>query len=295
MKFRLFGASVRFHPLLSALTAVSLLTGNLLAFLCSVIALTLHEGGHLLAARLFRLRVTSVEITPFGGLIEAEGIDALPGAKRLILAAAGVAVNALLAFLSVRAYARGLLAFDWSRELLRANLALLLINLLPVLPLDGGRMAEAILRKFFDEKAVARVLTALGTLCGLAFILVSVALACRGELLFSPAFSGLYLMYMASAARKSAASRYVSSLIGRRQKLAQGGALAVQWLAASEKTPARELLGRLALHQYHMLTVVREDGARSLGALDEEALCEGLLSDPSATLGTLLRRQKGQA
>ncbi len=295
MTVKLFGVLIRFHPLLTVLTAVYLLSGRFSAFLCSFLALALHEGGHLLVLRALRLRVNDIEITPFGGLMEAHGQDALTGGKAFLLAAAGILVNALFAFLSVQAYALSILTFSVAQEFLRANLALLFINLLPVLPLDGGRMAQAVLRRFFDETAVIRWLTVLATVCGLALIAASFLFALRGELLFSPAFSGLYLIYMAASARKSAMSRYITALIGRRQKLSNGVALQVEWLAASEKTPAHTLLSRLSLGKYHMLTVVRDDGRQALGTLDEETLCEGLLSTPSATLGELLSRQNGQS
>ncbi len=293
MTLKCAGAQVRLHPLLAVLGAVCLLSGRLPSLISSLVALILHESGHLIVLRAYKTRVISVELTPFGGLIEAED-DALPGGGALLLALAGMIMNALFAFLSIRFYALSLLPFHVSQAFLRANLALLLINLMPVLPLDGGRALKILLRRFLDEKAVARWLTALGTLCGLLLIAASFRFALNGELLLSPAFSGLYLLYMAAVARRGAASRYVSALIARRYRLSERGALDVQWLAVSEKTPARALLGRLSPGKYHMLSVLRDDGRQTLGTLDEEALCEALLSDPNEAIGGWLTRQKGQ-
>lgn len=294
MTFKCLGAQVRLHPLFALLSAVYLLSGRFVSLLSSLTALALHECGHLIALRAFKTRVTGIELTPFGGMIEAED-DALTGGKACLVASAGLLVNAILSVFSVRAYALSLLPFHVSQAFLRANLALLFINLLPVLPLDGGRLLQILLRRFFDENAVARWLTAFSTLCGLALIAVSVCFALSGELLFSPAFSGLYLLYMASAARRGATGRYVSALIARRHRLSEGGVMDIQWLAAGEHTPARALLGKLSLGKYHMVSVLREDGRRSLGTLNEDRLCESLLSDPNAPLRQCLSRQKGQS
>lgn len=96
---------------------------------CSAAA---HELGHLLAMGLLGIPIHKVEIGLRGAVIRATLPDGLPMG---LIAVAGPAVNGLLAALSIG---------RWPAFCL-CNLVLLGYNLLPVWPLDGGRLAQLVL------------------------------------------------------------------------------------------------------------------------------------------------------
>ena len=117
-----------------------------LAFLCWVdplglfwwvlLAMTLHELGHLLSVFLLRGRVTTVHLRFADCLIVTEGLGYR---QEAVTAFAGPAVN-LLCFFLLRSSTR--FAF--------VSLLLGLFNLLPILPLDGGRILHALLCCFLQ-------------------------------------------------------------------------------------------------------------------------------------------------
>lgn len=123
-----------------AAVAVSVLLGVLLG--ASVLA---HELGHCLAARALGVTVVGVRLYLLGGVSELARVPRSPR-QEAIIAAAGPAVSALLAgvfWLAVRATYPGTVGWLLVMLLAWSNLVVALFNLLPALPLDGGRVLRA--------------------------------------------------------------------------------------------------------------------------------------------------------
>jgi Zn-dependent protease len=120
-----------------------------LFFVCVI----LHELGHSLTARRYGVRVPRILLLPIGGMAEFDRIPRKPS-EELLITIAGPAVNfALVAVLLPLAW-RGLIHHEdipefSSRNLIEqlwlANLFMGIFNLLPVFPMDGGRIFRALL------------------------------------------------------------------------------------------------------------------------------------------------------
>ena len=123
-----------------AAVGVAVLLAVLLA--ASVLA---HEIGHCIAARLLGLKVVEVRLYLLGGVSQLAGVPRSPR-EESIVAAVGPAVSAVLAgvfFLGVPATTPGTAGWLVLMLLALANLAVAVFNLLPALPLDGGRVLRA--------------------------------------------------------------------------------------------------------------------------------------------------------
>ena len=126
---------------------------RIVGFIFAVFACVfLHELGHALTAKHFGLRTLDIILLPIGGVarIAASRFDAWVDGW---IAIAGPAVNiALAGLLGVGIWLFGgetvsWTAFkdlNWAQQLLLANVGLALFNLLPVFPLDGGRVLRAL-------------------------------------------------------------------------------------------------------------------------------------------------------
>jgi stage IV sporulation protein FB len=165
LKWRMLGTSVRVHPFFWLVTAVlgwsayadPKAGGSLrdlgLWIACVFVSILLHEFGHIWMGRLFGRR-GHIVLYSFGGL--AIGSSDLPSRwQRIAVSLAGPGIQfALYGVLWAagphdRAGERGLLLSGWYGtaylQLLRINWYWPLLNLLPIWPLDGGRVSRDLL------------------------------------------------------------------------------------------------------------------------------------------------------
>jgi Zn-dependent protease len=124
-----------------------------LAFFACVV---LHELGHSFTAQRFGVNIRRILLMPIGGMAEFDSIPRRPRSE-LLITLAGPAVNfAIAALLAVFVrFPGGILQWDpaglplgmgeLGRHLLAANLVMGCFNLIPVFPMDGGRILRALL------------------------------------------------------------------------------------------------------------------------------------------------------
>jgi Zn-dependent protease len=114
----------------------------------------LHEMGHALAGRLFKIPTLDITLLPIGGVARMGDFQRAPFAE-LVVALAGPMVNvviaaALILGLSINATLNsasegGVAGMGPFEQLLLANIGLVLFNMLPSFPMDGGRVLRSLL------------------------------------------------------------------------------------------------------------------------------------------------------
>jgi stage IV sporulation protein FB len=131
------------HPLFVLIMIASIVTGRFTELVTLFFIVIWHELGHLVTALRFGWTVREVKLLPFGGVVEVEEAGMLPVREEMWVAIAGPIQNAILAAISYGLGQAGWIDTGWSDDFVRANVLIGLFNLLPVLPLDGGRMLQA--------------------------------------------------------------------------------------------------------------------------------------------------------
>lgn len=157
-------------------------------------SLLLHELGHAFRARREGMEIDGITLWLFGGVARFKGMFPSPGAEFRIAVAGPLVTLVLGALFVVLAVVAPLPdAVDgvvaWLGYI---NLFLLAFNLLPALPLDGGRMLRAALWHFKgDFPWASRVATDVGRGFGYALIAAGVFV-----LIFQAAWSGIWLAFI---------------------------------------------------------------------------------------------------
>lgn len=183
--FNVAGTDVRVHPtfflLLVWIGTTHWLQGGPQAALNGIIFITLlfacvvlHEFGHIAAARRYGIRTPDVTLLPIGGVASLERMPEKPS-QEIVVALAGPAVNVviavvLVAVLGARIDLGELAGLQQSRagldglvlQLATANIALVLFNLVPAFPLDGGRVLRALLATWLGYARATRVAATIG-------------------------------------------------------------------------------------------------------------------------------------
>jgi Zn-dependent protease/CBS domain-containing protein len=139
----------------------------LLIFLCVL----LHELGHAFAAKAYGIRTVDITLLPIGGVARMERMPEKP-AQELVVAIAGPLVNvviaaALLFVLSVTGNLDFGEMLDPTRfnalwALLYTNVMMVVFNLIPAFPLDGGRVLRALLATRLSYERATQIAATVG-------------------------------------------------------------------------------------------------------------------------------------
>lgn len=166
--------------LVSSLFNISLI---LVLFMCVV----LHELGHALAAKKFNIRTQKITLLPIGGVASLDRMPEKPR-QELLVALAGPAVNAVIALLLFLVIpVKGYLSAEPAKilELLNttapqtflfflfvANVMLVVFNLIPAFPMDGGRVLRALLSFKMSRVRATDIAARIGQLLAIFFFIV---------------------------------------------------------------------------------------------------------------------------
>jgi Zn-dependent protease/predicted transcriptional regulator len=181
----------RMNPGLSDATYLAMAIAAALLFFVSLL---MHEYGHALVARREGMEIEGITLWLFGGVARFKGMFPSAGAEFRIAIAGPVVSLALGGLFVLFAWlARAPEAVDAAAAWLGyINLTLLVFNLLPALPLDGGRVLRSVLWAARSDFAWAtRIAAWVGRAFGYLFIAVGL-----GFLFFQGAFSGAWLAFI---------------------------------------------------------------------------------------------------
>ncbi len=145
----------------------------LLVFLCVL----LHEFGHAFAAQAYGIKTADITLLPIGGVARMERLPEKP-TQELVVAIAGPLVNVvialvILAVLGVTGRLDFGIFYDARRftviwALLYTNVMMVVFNLIPAFPLDGGRVLRALLATRLNYVHATQIAATIGQALALA-------------------------------------------------------------------------------------------------------------------------------
>lgn len=137
--------SIHVHPILVIFIIISLLTGMFLELMIIFSIVFIHEMGHYRMAKYFGWRVNRVVLWVFGGVMETDEHGNRPLKEELFVTLAGPVQHIFIYMLLILSGAVDFLPEAVLETAYNYNTAILLFNLLPIWPLDGGKILFLIL------------------------------------------------------------------------------------------------------------------------------------------------------
>jgi Zn-dependent protease len=267
---------------------VSVLFVSLL-FLCVL----LHEFGHAFAARAYGIRTPDITLLPIGGVARLERIPENP-TQELVIAIAGPLVNVVIAtglWLALGMPRPGveLLQLDqpartFALELMTVNALLVVFNLIPAFPMDGGRVLRALLSFRLDHGRATRIAAKVGQ--GMAVLFAFIGLFGVPGILAPNPFLLFIAMFVFMGAQQEAVYATMRAAVAG---LRVADAMITRFQAMPHDLPVT-IAAEEALHDTQPIYPITDPDLRVLGMVLRNELLEAASRDGhDAHVDTLAR------
>ena len=252
LSFEIKGFRVNLKPSFFVMCVGLVLLGQSRELCIIIFSVTLHEAAHIITAYLWGIRAEGVTVTPVGQTAVINGMENLSLLRRILVTLAGPSVNLLLYII-----------FDSP-----VNAALFLLNILPVYPLDGGRLLHYILGCCLGVLRANRVqsfLSRFTAICivGLGFVQLvlygwNISLLCIG----------IYLFKINRREYINMTFAFYRSIMYRNDKKV----VSVRGLVAGEGIRLKTIVYRLGWDYYTVVYVRDKNGVCGISISEEELI-----------------------
>lgn len=167
---------LKISPLVIPVMVIAVLTGSYIRLMTTYACITAHELAHLITAVCLGLKGEEFTFSPFGAhlTLRSKFIDSF--ADELIFYAIGPLTNGILALFFIVIN---------NEELYMINTALMLVNLLPVIPLDGGMILRRVLTQALGILTACRIMNAASAVLGALTLACAVYALISGMISYS--------------------------------------------------------------------------------------------------------------
>ena len=272
---------IRFHPSLGIYLFCIAFLSSFTDYLCMLLALLIHETSHYIVAKVVGEQLAEIEISPLGGIMRYKlGCVPSKGVKGVLVHCAGPVSNWMVLLAS------GMPAFQYitpsfMHSLLICNVSMLMVNLLPILPLDGGQIVFCLGYYFFPVADLVRFLSALGKLTGVIGILLSVYGLIRYQILnCSLLIISLYLIVSAEQTQRTLLAENVYSVVHERLLMPPRIRKLVRYQVPGDTS----LIELLYLFKQDTAVSFVFSSNTEIYELSESAFCQALISMHSPTV-----------
>ncbi|SEN34491.1 site-2 protease family protein [Lihuaxuella thermophila] len=268
---------MRIHPLFWVLVCSAVWTGHFIEILSLFVLIVIHELGHVTAAWSFGWRIHSMELLPFGGVAKMDEWGTVPAREEIIVALAGPFQHVYIVLMSFMFEQAGWWTEEWTEYFIRGNLMIACFNLLPVYPLDGGRVLQAVLSYFLPYRRVI-AWTLWFSLLFSFLMAVSSFLISESSVMLHLLLIALFLFFSNLVALRRKSFQFLRFLIQRRDRGICHD-VSIKKLTVQADEPLRKVIKNWYKERYHILEIVDGQG-RMIGFLPEEKVLEYYFKHP---------------
>lgn len=246
------------HPLVFPLLLLAWFSGGFYTMLTAYAVVFVHEIFHLFATLLVRERVGSVIIMPFGMTLRLSARIIRHTGKEIFIALAGPFANVLMlliADLIAPFYTNSPLSLSVFRFL---NLSVLMLNLLPCLPLDGGRVLKAVLTRHLGYLSAASIMRHLSRILTVVLLMMGGLLLIISRLNVSLLLAASFLALHMTEEKKRNDYILMQELVYAKDKLRKHGLMRSRSICAVGSLPAKNVFKMLSYDSYYIIHIVDE-------------------------------------
>ncbi|WP_338091193.1 M50 family metallopeptidase [Pelotomaculum isophthalicicum] len=275
---RVSGMEIHLNNYFLALLGLFFVAGVLGKGLIAFAVVLFHELAHVAVARRLGVQVSDIELLPFGGVSRMGGDIVFDPAKEVYVAVAGPAANLFLTGLGTVLNNHSLWDKDLGLFFLHCNLMVAAFNLLPALPLDGGRVFRAYLARRSGLKKATYLAAWWGQFWGVVITaggLAGLVMRLSG---LDIIITGLFLLYAATREKSLAPYHFIRHLVQKKNELAAAGVLPGEPLVSLDTVRLGHLIQAFLPQRFHLVLLLGHDWQYK-GVVSEVQIIEALLAE----------------
>ncbi|MDD4168827.1 MAG: M50 family metallopeptidase [Desulfotomaculaceae bacterium] len=290
---RIAGVEIYLNNFFIALLGLFFVAGVLGKGLIAFIVVLLHELGHVAMARRLGVHVSDVELLPFGGVSRMGGEVVSDPSKEVYVALAGPATNLFLVGIGTVLKNHGLLNNDLGLFFLNCNLIMAVFNLIPALPLDGGRAFRAYLARRTGFSKATYQAAWWGQFWGIVIIVggaVGLVMRLSG---LDVVIIGMFLFYAATREKNQAPYHFIRHLLQKKDELVTAGVLPAEPLVAFDTVRLGKVIHAFLPQRFHLVLLLDRNWHYK-GVVSEAQIIDALLSKGvDVEIGDLIKVPRG--
>lgn len=243
-----------------------------------LVIILIHEIGHIWTALSYGWRVEEVQLLPFGGVAKVNELGSTTAMEEMIVALAGPLNNGLMVWVAYFFSSLGWWDAEWTQFFIEANLFIGLFNLLPVLPLDGGKVLQCLLSLRLPYLKAIKLSILFGVVASIGLFIYGLGLPTLDQIHLNALLISAFLIYTNIALWVTTPVQHMRFLLHRKQwtrKAERWGGKALP-LLASEQDSVAQTLRRLRRGSYHLIYVLNDRGNIE-GVLTEQFILDAYL------------------
>ncbi len=242
-------------------------------YFIAFIMVIMHEYVHYFTARCFGYKGGSVKILPFGAVLRLSNIDDASVMEEVIISLSGPIFNLVLAVVFYELSLQ--LNYRVLKSLLFTNVCLGIFNLVPTLPLDGGRILRAILSAFKTYRVANIITITTSMIIGCIFVMYYLFCFFRGQINFTFGIIAFYIIFCSIKEKERVAYIIMSDIIKKKFRFMKKGYMNNKILSIYCKENLLKALSLVEKNRYIIFTVLDED-MQVLTIIYEGEIIEGL-------------------
>ena len=151
-KFYNFLTKFEVSPFSTIFIIFTLISNSYKLFFIYFLITFIHELGHVLTATLLKFKIGKIKLLAVGFNAEIEDLDNTSSLKEFLVVISGPLTYFISLYLLIYLYKIDFISFNAYNQAMQVNKYNLFFNLLPLIPLDGGRILKIIIDNFFTSK-----------------------------------------------------------------------------------------------------------------------------------------------
>lgn len=234
----------------------------------------LHEFCHVIVAIIFGLKIGDIELFPFGGVAKIDNLDMVEPFKEILISVAGPLFNVMVAALVFFLNNKGIHVPNY-KFIMDTNIGLGIFNMLPGLPLDGGRILRVFIEYFIGYRKATKAAVFTGKVIAVLMFIIGIFAVLNRAMNISLFILPLFIFISATKEEDNIMYTIIKDIMIKNKNIKSNLIMEVSQICTYEEAFVRDVLKHFDVNKYHIV-IVLDKSMKVKAMLSESEIFEAL-------------------